>query len=108
MVSDSLRCPFWRDSRAHFGVRVCDNLVGGVPSCVVDRFYPDSPSMEYGNVKVCRHFVRSDVYHHVVKHGCHFGGGLCVHNTVSHFGACVGCSRFLSERARPWVLGTLG
>jgi hypothetical protein len=88
-------CAFWRFSRSHFGVRVCDNLVGGVPACVVAHFYPDSATMDYGGVVVCRHFVRSDVYIPVVKYACYFGGVKCVHSDVLGFGACTGCSRFV-------------
>lgn len=99
-------CAFWREKRAHFGVRVCDNLVGCVPSCVVDKFYPDgdpfsSPAFERwlagvdDGVVICRHFVRTDVYFPMVKRGCFFGGVSCVHSDVEGFGACVGCSRFV-------------
>lgn len=96
MSDNVVLCPFWRESRSHFCVRVCENLVGGVPSCVVDEFYPDSPSMEYGDVVVCRHFVRSDIYSRVreVKCGCYFGGVSCVHSDVEGFGACAGCCRW--------------
>ena len=109
MVNDTLECPFWRDSRAHFGVRVCDNLVGGVPSCVVDEFYPDSELSGYdsaedwfngrpNSVVICRHFDWSDVYSAFdevkVKQECFFGGARCVHPDVRGFCACVGCFRF--------------
>jgi hypothetical protein len=103
-------CAFWHDWRVHFGVRVCDNLVGGVPACVVAGFYPDLTVMlEHwvgsvrvrGGVGVCRHFCRSDIIStlalvpSVVKRGCFFGGAECVHSEVVGFGACVGCSRFV-------------
>ena len=97
-----IRCPFWRPSRAHFGVEVCDNLVDGVPQCVASHFYPDDPYSyenieDYYNVKICPHFVWSDFYsieeHTRVKHECFFSG-MCVHPSVRGFGACLGCSRF--------------
>lgn len=106
-MSDSVLavlCPFWHDWRVHFGVRVCDNLVGGVPACVVAGFYPDVRSeLEHWlagkrvvGVGVCRHFCRSDVWYVVlVKQGCFFGGIGCVHRDVVGFGSCVGCSRFV-------------
>jgi hypothetical protein len=88
-------------------VRVCDNLVGGVPACVVANFYPDlsyeeeveelereRAGLPCKEVVDCRHFVRSDVYSPVVKHGCYFGVVTCVHLDVEGFGACAGCSRF--------------
>jgi hypothetical protein len=103
-VVESFLCAFWHVWRVHFGVRVCDYLVGGVPVCVVARFYPDvTLVLEHwiGGVRVvdsgriCRHFCRSDVYSPVVKRGCYFGGSVCVHSDVVGFGACVGCSRFV-------------
>jgi hypothetical protein len=109
--NDVFLCPFWRKWRTHFGVEVCDNLVDGVPSCVVAGFYPDSETSGYDSVDdwlacrhsgvvVCRHFVRSDVYSAFddvkVKHDCFFGGVSCAHSDVRGFGACVGCSRFKS------------
>jgi len=97
-------CPFYRLSR-HFTVPFCDNLVDGVPSCVVDGFYPDvDPHSRldaglnaYPDVVICDHFVRSDVYSaSSMKSGCFFGG-LCVHPVVRGYGACsVDCSRFKS------------
>lgn len=101
-------CPFYRPSR-DFTVPFCDNLVSGVPSCVVDNFYPDLSTeeqvarLEAGldampNLVICRHFVRSDVYSasFSMKSKCFFGG-LCVHPTVRGYGACsVDCSRFKS------------
>lgn len=104
---DVVRCGFWHDWRFYFGVEVCDKLVGGIPACVVANFYPivdpfNPPLIEHwlngvrvDGVGVCRHFVRSDVYRPVVKHGCYFGGVGCVHSDVVGFGACVGCSRFV-------------
>lgn len=105
-MSDSINqgsvvlCPFWREWRAHFGVRVCDNLVGGVPQCVVSDFYPDDPfNPKYDNMKICRHFVFSDVLivreedGSMVGCNCLFGGGKCIHQDVMKFCACVGCSR---------------
>jgi hypothetical protein len=108
-------CAFWHDWRVHWGVRVCDYLVGGVPACVVAGFYPDlSVTLEHwlnpdvplarwrgdGAVRVvgsgvCRHFCRSDVLRPPVKDGCYFSGSVCVHSDVVGFGACVGCSRFV-------------
>ena len=105
-------CAFWRESRSHFGAKVCDNLVAGVPACVVAEFYPDSPYAPYASLEdwlsgvgkvgeICRHFVRSDIYSaldihpSMVKRGCFFGGVECVHSDVKGFGACVGCSRFV-------------
>jgi len=99
------RCPFWRPSRAHFGVQVCDNLVEGVPQCVVSHFYPDDPFLyddieDYYKVEICRHFVWSDFYsvsdNTMVKYECFFGG-MCVHPAVWGFNACEGCSRFQSS-----------
>jgi hypothetical protein len=58
-MSECVLCAFWRVSRSHFCVKVCDNLSGGVPACVVADFYPDTPSMDYSaDVVVCGHFVR--------------------------------------------------
>ena len=94
MSDNVVLCPFWRESRSHFCARVCDNFVSDVPACVVADFYPDSPTSDFGDVVVCAHFVRSDVYSPEVKHGCYFGGVTCVHPDVDGFGACVGCSRF--------------
>ena len=100
-------CPFYKPYRK-FTVPFCDNLVSGVPSCVVDKFYPDLSHeemvvrLEAGldclpDVVICCHFVRSDVWYSsfpLVKSKCFFGG-LCVHSTVSGYGACsVDCSRF--------------
>jgi len=71
MSDNVVLCPFWRESRSHFGVRVCDNLVGGVPACVVANFYPDlsyeeeveelkreRAGLPRKEVVGCRHFVR--------------------------------------------------
>ena len=96
-------CAFWHDWRVHFGVRVCDYLVGGVPACVVAGFYPDvTLTLEHWlagkrvvGVGVCRHFCRSDILSPEVKSGCYFTGGVCVHSNVVGFGACVGCCRFV-------------
>lgn len=97
-------CAFWRESRSSFGVRVCDDLVKGVPACVVADFYPDPCYEEETEVKawlrgemvvICPHFVRSDVLRPDVKHGCYFGGDTCFHSDVEGFGACVGCCRFV-------------
>lgn len=103
-------CPFYRPTRK-FTVPFCDNLVSGVPSCVVDKFYPDLSQeemvarLEAGldslpELGICRHFVRSDVWHSSfpsAKSKCFFGGS-CVHPTVSGYGACsVNCSRFKSS-----------
>ena len=97
-----VRCPFWRPSRAHFGVEVCDNLIDGVPQCIVSHFYPDDP-FEYDNiedyysVEICKHFVWSDYYSvdekTRTKHECFFGG-TCIHQDAGGFSACFGCSRF--------------
>ena len=100
-------CPFYRSSR-RFTVPFCDNLVSGVPSCVVDNFYPDLSHgemvarLENGldalpNLIICRHFVRSDVWYSsfpFTKSKCFFGGS-CVYPKVSGYRACsVDCSRF--------------
>jgi len=99
-------CPFYKAYR-DFTVPFCDNLVSGVPSCVVDNFYPDLSHeemvarLEAGlnalpDVEICDHFVRSDVYFSfsLTKSECFFGG-LCVHPAVRGYGACsVDCSRF--------------
>ena len=100
-------CPFYRLSR-DFTVRFCDNLVDGVPSCVVDEFYPDLDLFSFKDIReyekyidgisICSHFVRSDVYSasFSMKSECFFGG-LCVHPLVCGYGACsVNCSRFKS------------
>lgn len=100
-------CAFWHDWRVHFGVRVCDNIVNGVPSCVLAGFYPDVKlSLEHwlegrrvcvegDGVGVCRHFCRSDLSELRVKGECFFSEGMCVHSDVLGFGACVGCCRFV-------------
>ena len=104
-------CAFWHEWRVHWGVRVCDNLVKGVPACVVEDFYRVyDPSVggsvehwfegrrvfvEGDGVGVCRHFCRSDVGSPTVKNGCYFTGGTCVHSDVAGFGACVGCFCFV-------------
>jgi hypothetical protein len=113
MSGSVILCPFWRESRRSFAVEVCDNLVGGVPACVVAEFYPDVDPFALSDVereryvrglddfKICSHFVRSDIYSaldihpSVIKRGCFFGGVRCVHADVVGFGACVGCSRFV-------------
>jgi hypothetical protein len=90
-------CAFWRD------VRICDNLVGDVPACVVAKFYPDVdpcslPVLELERYchdfdVVCVHFVRTDFYLPKRKRGCYFGGA-CVHADVRGFDACcAGCFR---------------
>lgn len=90
-MSGVVLCPFWRVWRASFGVRVCDNLVGGVPACVVAEFYPDTAAMNYpDDVVVCRHFVRTDALYHVpLKRDCYFGG-VCIHPDAVGFDACFG------------------
>jgi hypothetical protein len=95
-----IRCPFWRPTRAHFGVEVCDNLVDGVPHCVASHFYPDDPFSyddieDYYKIKICPHFVWTDFYSvdTKVKSECFFGG-ICVHPAVRGFSACKSCSRF--------------
>jgi len=71
-------------------VRFCDNLVSGVPACVVADFW----MADVSDVEICPHFVRSDVFEAVKKSGC-FYGGLCVYPAVQGFGACsVDCPRF--------------
>jgi len=100
-------CPFYKACR-DFTVPFCDNLVSGVPSCVVDNFYPDLSHeemvarLEAGlnalpDVEICCHFVRTDVWYSpfpLTKSECFFGG-LCVHPTVGDYSACtVDCSRF--------------
>ena len=99
--SKTVVCPFYRVYR-HFTVRFCDNLVSGVPACVVDNFYPDWDYEELvarmlagvPDAEICPHFVRSDVFYAVKKSGCFFGGS-CVYPAVQGFGACsVDCPRF--------------
>jgi len=99
-------CPFYKLTRK-FTVPFCDNLVSGVPSCVVDEFYPDLDPYSFKSIdeydeymdgiKICSHFVRSDFYEELrrlTKSACYFGG-LCVHPTVKGFCACsVDCPRF--------------
>jgi hypothetical protein len=101
-LGDVVLCAFWHDWRVHFGIRVCDNLVGGVPVCVVAEFYPNVASVlehwlagVHVGDGICWHFYRNDVYNPAVKSGCFFGGVSCVHSDVVGFGACVGCSRFV-------------
>lgn len=95
----SVSCPFWRIQRSHFAVEFCDNLRDGVPSFVVDKFYPDvdphslpDPHAE-NDIEICSHFVRSDVYF-PIKRGCFFGGDVCIHSEDGSFESCIGCSRF--------------
>lgn len=110
MSDNVVLCAFWRASRFDSPVRVCANLVGGVPACVVNKFYPDvdpfsSPAFERwlagvrDDVVICRYFVRSDFYEashpSFKKQGCFFGGP-CVHSAAKGFSACsVDCSRFV-------------
>lgn len=112
MSDREVLCPFWRESRASFAVRVCDNLADGVPSCLADDFYPDTATagmssaevLEYypehmdeagHDLVVCKHFVRTDALYIVPsKRSCYFGGA-CVHPDVAGFEACFGCSRFV-------------
>ena len=91
----------------------CDNLVSGVPSCVVEDFYPDwgcENEVEVAkwlayvpDVVVCPHFIRSRFYFPVSKsYGCYFGGGSCVCLDSYGFSACRGCSRFHGcDEAKP-------
>lgn len=103
--SSVILCPFWRIQRSHFAVEFCDNLRDGVPSCVADGFYPDIDPHSFKNIreyhdlfdsiKICSHFVRSDVWClPIVKRGCLFGGDVCIHFEDKSFKSCVGCSRF--------------
>ena len=66
VMSDAVKCPYWRIERVRFAVRVCDNLVSGVPQCVFSHFYPDDSDNSYdskdGRVVICRHFVWTDYY----------------------------------------------
>jgi len=102
--SKTVLCPHYRASRRHFTVRFCDNLVSGVPACVVDNFYPDWDHEELvarmladvPDAEICRHFVRTDVWYDasVKKSGC-FYGGSCAYPAVQRFDACsVDCPRF--------------
>jgi hypothetical protein len=107
-LSSDFVCPFWRVWRQHFSVKFCDNVRDGVPSCVVDGFYPDLDPFSFedidaynrlmDSIEVCSHFVRTEVWYspEVVKRGCLFGGSACVHSDVNGFMSCVGCSRFVS------------
>lgn len=97
-------CPFYRPSRK-FTVPFCDNLVSGVPSCLVDKFYPDLDIEEevaryrahVPDPVICVHFVRTDALYArfpLVKSACFFGGDKCFHPLVSNYSACRDCSRF--------------
>jgi hypothetical protein len=112
-----VRCPSWRPYRGPFAVKVCDNLVDGVPACVVARYYVDFPFV-LGESEadwmvrvreicdVCLHFVRADLYYHDwfetesgrVKCGCRFGGIICFHTEREYFFHCLGCFRFGIKR----------
>ena len=111
--SKAVVCPFYRPSR-DFTVPFCDNLVSGVPSCVVDKFYPDLSYEEQEarmkadlhwsvNVEssICCHFVRTDAWYvsfPKFKELCFFGGS-CVYPSVQGYDACsVDCSRFKSGK----------
>jgi hypothetical protein len=100
MEKIEVKCPFYRVYRS-FTVRLCDNLVSGVPACVVDDFYPDWGCEDEAKVaewlagvpepEICRHFVRSDLWHAafpVKKSECLFGGFPCVHPESRGFSAC--------------------
>ena len=101
-----VRCAFHKSFR-NFTVPFCDNLISGVPHCVLWDFYPDyDPFTDFDDVRdydkymdsivICSHFVRSDVYeaYRFLHSGCFFGGE-CFHPTVKGFSACtVDCSRF--------------
>lgn len=111
-------CPFWRESRPF--PRVCNNLRGGVPLCVVsgladalddwdwefeealmvmgaaelEYYYPEY----FVNVESCDCVVRSDLYDaarpEFKKCGCFFGG-LCVRPKSHGFDGCsVDCPRW--------------
>jgi len=99
------KCPFFKISRK-FTIRFCDNLISGVPQCVVWDFYPDfCPFTDFESVSdydryidsivICSHFVRSDIYEaRFTKSECFFGGS-CFYPLKRGFSACsVGCSRF--------------
>lgn len=102
-----LACPFYRRFR-DFTVPFCDNLVSGIPTCVLADFYPDlDPSSfksfdEYNEFEdrweVCSHFVRSDLWcvpFPFAKSECLFFDELCLHPTIDGFGKCsFDCSRF--------------
>ena len=107
MSDNVVLCPFWRESRSHFCVRVCDNLVGGVPLCVVSGFfYHWDEDFEqarmvmsdaelrtkfpehFVRVEYCHCVVRSDVYDAVKRGGCFFGRGLCVRPEFDGFSGC--------------------
>ena len=99
-------CAFCSDNRFSFGVRVCDNLVDGVPVCILADFYPDvDPNDDVDGwlngteigFERCKHFVFSDVYRPVAKHGCLFGGVKCVNSGIEDFCICVGCERWLKK-----------
>jgi len=101
-----LACPFYKLSRK-FTVPFCDNLVSGVPSCVVDEFYPDLDPFSFKSIdeyeefmdriKICSHFVRSDLWFlpNRWKDGECFFGGACVRSTRNGFADCsADCPRF--------------
>lgn len=95
-----IRCPFYEPDRK-FTVPFCDNLISGIPSCVLAEFYPDLDPFSFKSIEeyeefsnrfeVCSHFVRGDVYHFphskFLKGNCFFGG-LCVYPTVKGFSNC--------------------
>ena len=89
-------CPFWKESRFKFAVQICDNLVEGVPSCVLEGFYPDEED-SFDVPLVCAHFVFTDVYTPKSKNGCYFGGAKCINSNVKGFGACGACVRWLKK-----------
>ena len=107
-MSERVRCPFYKLSRMHFTVPFCDNLVSGVPHCIVWDCYPDlDPFTDFSDVRdydlymdvmqdmICSHFVRSDVYLDRSLHSGCFFGGKCFNPEVRGYSACtVDCVRF--------------
>ena len=99
-----VKCPFHRVYR-NFTVPFCDNLVSGVPACVVDEFWADldpwsfkdigeHPFSEYDRLMdraICSHFVRTDAWYRsfpVKPSACLFLYCSCVHPESHGFSAC--------------------
>lgn len=106
-MKNDIICPF-RFSRG-FKPFSCDNLVSGVPSCLVDNFYPDLSHEEMvarlkaglsamPNLVICKHFVRSNALYArfpPVKSKCFFSVcERCLHPLVSNYSACRDCAKF--------------
>jgi len=95
-----VRCPFFKLSR-NFTVPFCDNLISGIPYCILADLYPDLDPFSFESIEeyeevsnrfeVCSHFVRSDIYHvphsKFVKGNCLFGGS-CSYPTLTDWRNC--------------------